>query len=151
MKDNARLVLFHVPDLLFDALKLIYNRVVNSSIPTSPSPCPKCVTLNSPQTGACSMCGARLPWADALRNQLALQRQQQAIQESQRVKANRDATLQQMGQTAGNIAGWVLPVVGVCAVVLVVGSIMIAGAKGGYVILPIGLIVRLFMRSLWND
>ena len=124
---------------------------MHSSIPTSPSPCPKCSTLNSPQTGACSMCGARLPWADALQSQLAQQRQQLAQHEAMRVKQNREATLQQAGQTVGNLAGWVLPVVGVCAVVLVVGAVMFAGAKGGFVIVPVGLIARVFMRSLWND
>ncbi len=97
------------------------------------------------------MCGARLPWADALQAQLAQKRQQDAAQAEFTAKQNRQATLNQASQTAGAIAGWVLPIVGVCAVVLVVGAVMVAGAKGGFVILPIGLIARLFIRSLWND
>jgi len=120
-------------------------------IPQGAAPCAKCQTLNSPQTGACSMCGARLPWADALQAQLAFKRQQDAAQAEFTAKQNRQATLNQASQTAGAIAGWVLPIVGVCAVVLVVGAVMVAGAKGGFVILPIGLIARLFIRSLWND
>jgi len=120
-------------------------------IPQGAAPCAKCQTLNSPQTGACSMCGARLPWADALQAGLAQKRQQEAAQAEFTAKQNRQATLDQAGQTAGAIAGWVLPIVGICAVVLVVGAVMLAGAKGGFIILPIGLIVRLIMASFWND
>jgi hypothetical protein len=127
------------------------QEVVNLSIPTTFSPCPKCNTLNSPQMGACTMCGARLPWADALQSQLAQQRQQTADQAAFRAQQNRQATLAQAGETASNIAAWVLPIVGVCAVVLVVGAVMLAGAKGGFVIVPVGLIVRLIMASFWND
>jgi len=97
------------------------------------------------------MCGARLPWADALQAGLALQRQNAAEEAAFTAKRNRQATLDQAGQTAGAIAGWVLPIVGICAVVLVVGAVWVAGARGGFVILPIGLIARLFIRSLWND
>lgn len=97
------------------------------------------------------MCGARLPWADALQNVLAQQRQHQADQAAFQAQQNRQATMQQAGETMENIASWVLPIVGVCAVILVVGAVMLAGAKGGFIILPVGLIVRLIMASFWND
>lgn len=97
------------------------------------------------------MCGARLPWADALQNVLAQNRQHQAAQAAFQTQQNRQATLQQAGETASNIAAWVLPIVGVCAVVLVVGVVALAGAKGGFVIVPVGLIVRLIMASFWRD
>ena len=97
------------------------------------------------------MCGARLPWADALQNVLAQNRQQQAAQVAHQAQLNRQATINQASDTASNIAAYVLPIVGVCAVVLIVGSIMLAGAKGGVIILPIGLIVRLILASFWND
>lgn len=97
------------------------------------------------------MCGARLPWADALQNKMAQQRQQQADQAAFRAQQSRQATMQQAGETVGQIASWVMPIVGVCAVILVVGAVMLAGAKGGFVILPVGLIVRLIMASFWND
>ena len=97
------------------------------------------------------LCGARLPWADALQNVLAQQRQETAAQEAFRAQQSRQATMAQAGETVSNIAGWVLPIVGVVAVILVVGSVMLAGAKGGFIILPVGLIVRLIMASFWND
>ncbi len=97
------------------------------------------------------MCGARLPWADALQNAMAQQRQQQATQTAFQAQQNRQATMQQAGETVGKIAGWVLPIVGVCAVVLVVGAVALAGARGGFVIVPVGLIVRLIMTALWRD
>lgn len=101
--------------------------------------------------GACAMCGARLPWADALQNVLAQQRQQQAIQAAFQAQVNRQATMAQAGETVSKVAGWVMPIVGVCAVVLIVGAVLVAGAAGGFVILPVGLIVRLIMASFWND
>lgn len=97
------------------------------------------------------MCGARLPWADALQNVLAQNRQQQAAQVAHQAQINRQATINQATDTANNIAAYVLPIVGVCAVVVVVGAVMLAGAKGGYVVVPVGLIVRLIMASFWND
>lgn len=97
------------------------------------------------------MCGARLPWADALQNVLAQQRQQSAAEAALRAQQSRQATMKQAGDTMSGIASWVLPIVGVCAVVLIIGSVMLAGAKGGFIILPVGLIFRLIMASFWND
>ncbi len=97
------------------------------------------------------MCGARLPWADALQSQLAQKREAEAMHAAALAKASRQATISQAGETVSKVGAWVLPVVAVGAVVLVVGAIMVAGAQGGYVILPVGLIARVLLRSLWND
>ncbi len=97
------------------------------------------------------MCGARLPWADALQTQLAQRRAEQAKQEKFIKEQNRRATLRQADQTVNQVAGWIFPVVAVGVVVIVVGTVLMAGLAGGVVIVPVGLIARLLLRSMWND
>ena len=136
---------------LYFAASRVYNGFVQSPIPTSEAPCPKCKGYNAPTVAACAMCGARLPWADALQTQLAQTRAVQAKQEKFIKEQNRRATLRQADQTINNVADWMLPVGGVVVVVIVVGSILVAGAQGGVVVVPIGLIARVLLRSWWND